>query len=231
MEGCGSLLGLASQRVVSICGASASAHGRRTSISPGTCNRVLGFRLFGVDPFHPYIAGRGISLATARLLDRLLLRAGIFVAKSGDSDSQSGRRLDCLRRQVGGRSTPKVQAPSCISKEQRTLQLPPRCPRAVSPRRSCRGILRLHESSPGRISSRGCVDGVQPIRPTGGFARPPLVEAVLLLDGDQAGQHAMSKITASLSGTMKVHCGHIPSGGQPDELSPDELRNAIEDAI
>ena len=56
-------------------------------------------------------------------------------------------------------------------------------------------------------------------------------EALLLLDGDEAGQHATSKIVASLSGTMKVHCGRVPSGRQPDELSPGELRNAIEDVI
>jgi len=32
----------------------------RSMDEPGTCIRVLGFRLFGVDPFHPYIASRGI---------------------------------------------------------------------------------------------------------------------------------------------------------------------------
>jgi DNA primase len=34
---------------------------------PSTCNRALGFRLFGVDASNAYVAGRGISLTTARL--------------------------------------------------------------------------------------------------------------------------------------------------------------------
>lgn len=56
-------------------------------------------------------------------------------------------------------------------------------------------------------------------------------EAVLLLDGDEAGEHASVKIAAGLSATMKVCCGRVPIGRQPDELLPDELRNVIEGAI
>jgi DNA primase len=56
-------------------------------------------------------------------------------------------------------------------------------------------------------------------------------EALLLLDGDQAGEHATVKIAASLSTTIKVYCGCLPIGRQPDELVADELRSVIRNAI
>ena len=70
---------------------------------PGTCNRVLGFRLFGVDPFHPYIAGRGISLATARLFGigyysgRGFLSGRVVIPihnQAGDLIAYAGRSVD-----------------------------------------------------------------------------------------------------------------------------------------
>ena len=201
---------------------------------PGTCNRVLGFRLFGVDPFRSlYSRPRHLARNGAAVRNRLLLRAGILVAKSGDSDSQSGRRLVyCLRRQVGGRSTPKVQAPSPAFRKSSELYNFHRAAHG-----QCRRVvvvegffdcMKVHQAGyPHVVALMGCSLSNQ----QADLLARHFVEAVLLLDGDQAGQHAMSKIAASLSGTMKVHCGHVPSGGQPDELSPDELRNAIEDAI
>jgi DNA primase len=38
-------------------------------------------------------------------------------------------------------------------------------------------------------------------------------DAVLLLDGDEAGEHAASKIATTLAGNMNVYCGRVPRGG------------------
>lgn len=56
-------------------------------------------------------------------------------------------------------------------------------------------------------------------------------EAVLLLDGDEAGKQATAKIAARLSGTLSVFRAYVPIGRQPDELLPQELRSIIEGAM
>jgi DNA primase len=56
-------------------------------------------------------------------------------------------------------------------------------------------------------------------------------EVILLLDGDEAGEQASAKIALNLSGRMRVHRGRVPMGFQPDQLSVDELRRIIENAM
>jgi DNA primase len=56
-------------------------------------------------------------------------------------------------------------------------------------------------------------------------------DIVLLLDGDEAGELASVKIADRLSGLVKIRCGRVPIGRQRDQLSAEELRRIIEDAV
>lgn len=199
---------------------------------PGTCNRVLGFRLFGVDPFHPYISARAISLATARLFGigyysgRGFLSGRVVIPihnQAGDLIAYAGRSVDG--------EPPKYKLPAAFRKSVELFNLH----RAVHGR--CRRVvvvegffdcMTVHQTGyPHVVALMGCSLSNQ----QAALLARHFAEAVLLLDGDEAGQHATSKIAASLSGAIKVHCGRVPSGRQPDELSRDELRDAIERAI
>jgi len=88
-------------------------------------------------------------------------------------------------------------------------------------------VSRVHQAGfPNVVALMGCsLSGQQADLLIRHFA-----EAALLLDGDEAGERATAKITATLSETMKVYRGRVPQGRQPDELLPAELRSVIEGA-
>jgi len=199
---------------------------------PSGFNRVLGFRLFGVDASHAYVAGRGISLATARLFGvgyysgRGFLSGRVVIPihnPSGDLIAYAGRSVDG--------APPKYKLPPAFRKSGELFNLH----RAAHSH--CRRVvvvegffdcMKVHQAGyPYVVALMGCSVSSQ----QADLLARHFAEAVLLLDGDEAGQHATGRIATSLSGTVKVHCGRVPPGRQPDELSSDELRSVIEGAI
>jgi hypothetical protein len=198
---------------------------------PGSCNRVLGFRLFGVDPSHAYVVGRGISLETARLFGigyysgRGFLSGRVVIP----IHNASGNLIAYVGRSVDG-APPKYKLPPAFRKSGELFNL------HRTAHGQCRRVvvvegffdcMNVHQAGYRQVVAlMGCsLSSQQADLLTRHFA-----EAVLLLDGDEAGQHATEKITASLSGTMKLYWGCVPRGRQPDELSPDDLRSIIEGA-
>lgn len=210
-----------------------SSRGNDRVIRPtvAASNRALGFRLFGVEPSHEYIAARGISLATARLFGIGYYRGHGYL---------SGRVVIPIHNRAGELV---AYAGRSINKEQPKYRLPPAFRKSGelfnlhrAAREPCCRVLvvegffdciKVHQAGfPNVVALMGCsLSAQQADLLTRHFA-----EAILLLDGDEAGERATPKITATLSETMKVCRGRIPQGRQPDELVPAELRGVIQSA-
>ncbi len=178
------------------------------------------------------ISGRGISLATARLFGigyysgRGFLSGRVVIPihnQAGDLVAYAGRSVDG--------EPPKYKLPPAFRKSAELFNIHRAAHKPCRPVVVVEGFfdcMKVHQAGhPNVVALMGCSLST---RQADLLARH-FTEAVLLLDGDVAGQQAKSKIAASLSGTIKVHRGRVPSGRQPDELSPAELRNAIERAI
>ena len=209
-------------------------HGEDGAIGPTVVagNRVLGFRLFGVDPSHAYLAGRGISVATARLFGigyysgRGFLSGRVVIPiqnQDGDLIAYAGRAVDGQQ--------PKYKLPPAFRKSgelfnlHRATRLQCRCVLIVEGFFDC---MNVHQAGfPNVVALMGCSLSSQ----QADLLNRHFAEAVLLLDGDEAGERASGKIAASLSATtITVLCARIPIGRQPDELMADELRCVIKGA-
>lgn len=195
-------------------------------------NRGLGFRLYGLDASHEYVAGRGISLATARVFGigyysgRGFLSGRVAIP----IHNEAGTLIAYAGRSVEG-DPPKYKFPAAFRKSAELFNLH----RAVQGQ--CRQVvlvegffdcMNVHQAGfPNVVALMGSSLSTQQANLlTWHFA-----EAVLLLDGDDAGERASAKIAVKLSGLMKIHCGRVPIGRQPDQLSADELRRIIEAVI
>ena len=213
-------------------GPSSSGNDRARRPTVAASNRALGFRLFGVDPSHHYIAARGISLATARLFGigyysgRGYLSSRVVIPihnRAGELIAYAGRSINTEQ--------PKYRLPPAFRKSGELFNL-----HRAAREPCCRVLvvegffdcIKVHQAGfPNVVALMGCsLSGQQADLLTRHFA-----EAILLLDGDEAGERATAKITATLSETMKVYRGRVPQGRQPDELLPAELRSVIEGVI
>ena len=129
-------LGLASPRVVWGLRTQAAREYGAVVAAPATCNRTLGFRLFGIDPSHPYVESRGISLATARLFGigyysgRGFLSGRVVIP----IHNQAGNLIAYAGRSVDG-APPKYKLPLAFRKSVELFNLH----RAVH--RRCRGVV------------------------------------------------------------------------------------------
>jgi DNA primase len=195
-------------------------------------NRALEFRLVGVDPTHPYVGSRGISLATARLFGigyyagRGFLSGRVVIPiqnYAGDLVAYAGRSVDG--------APPKYRLPPSFRKSYELFNLhrAARCRRRrVVVVEGFFDCINVHQAGyPNVVALMGCsLSDHQADLILRWFG-----EAVLLLDGDEAGQQATKKIAARLSETLKVFRAHVPAGRQPDELLPEELCSIIEGAM
>jgi DNA primase len=212
-------------------GPSSSGNDRVLRPTVAASNRELGFRLFGVDPSHEYIAARGVSLATARLFGIGYYHGhGYFSGRVViPIHNPAGQLIAYAGRSINGEE-PKYRLPPAFRKSSELFNLH----RAA--REPCRRVLvvegffdcvKVHQAGfPNVVAMMGCsLSGQQADLLIRHFA-----EAALLLDGDEVGERATAKIAATLSGTMRVYRGRVPQGRQPDELVPAELRGVIEGA-
>lgn len=195
-------------------------------------NRALGFRLSGVDPSHDYVAGRGIAPATARLFGigyysgRGFLSGRVAIP----IHNHAGELIAYAGRSANG-EPPKYKLPPAFRKSCELFNLH----RAVH--QPCRRVvivegffdcMKVHQAGfPNVIALMGCSLSTQ----QADLLTRYFSEAVLLLDGDEAGSRASAKIAGRLAGLLKIHWGHVPVGRQPDQLADDELRRIINDAL
>jgi DNA primase len=194
-------------------------------------NRVLGFRLFGLDASHPYISSRGISAATARLFGIGYYGAPGFLSGrvAIPIHNPSGALIAYAGRSVGG-EPPKYKLPPSFRKSAELFNLH-RAAHGSSRVVLVEGFfdcMKVHQAGfPNVVALMGC--SLSPRQ--GDLLAEHFAEVILLLDGDEAGERASEKVAASLRGSLKVHRGRTPTGLQPDELSADDLRRIIGDAV
>jgi len=201
---------------------------RQPALAPA--NRALGFQLFGLDPLHAYISERGISPATARLFG-----IGYYAGRG----FLSGRVAIPIHNEAGalvayaGRSVdeqlPKYKLPPAFRKSSELFNLHRAAHRrgAVVVVEGFFDCMQVHQAGFANVVAlMGCTLSMQQRE----LLERCFASVILLLDGDEAGRNATVKIAASLSAHMTVHCGHVPIGRQPDQLSAEELRSAVEDA-
>jgi DNA primase len=194
---------------------------------------VLGFRLFGVDPSHPYVVNRGITLATARhfgigyYFGRGIMSHRIVVpipSRSGNLVAYAGRSIDGAQPKY--RLPPGFRKAGELFNVRRAAQSPAHG--RVFLVEGFFDCMKVHQAGyPNVVALMGCsLSDIQAHLLAEHFR-----EVVLLLDGDEAGNVASNKIATRLSGNLRIHRGRIPPNRQPDELTCSELQAVIEDAV
>ncbi len=197
-----------------------------------TSNPPLRFALTGVQSNHPYLAQRGIDLATA---------AEFGVGFYAGSGLMSGRIVIPIRNLHGqlvayaGRALddrpPKYKLPAGFRKArelfnlQRAVASGARIAIVVEGYFDC---LRVHQAGfPCAVALMG--SSLSAAQESG--LRRHFEGIVLMLDGDAAGRAASEAIASRLSGWRSVQVARVPDGSQPDQLSPSAIRQLLAELV
>ena len=189
-------------------------------------NAPLKFQLKDVDASHPYLAERGITKATAETFG-----VGFFPGKG----SMHGRIVIPIHNERGelvayaGRSVdgtePKYKLPVGFHKSQVLFNF-----HRAAAEDDCLVILvegffdtmMLHHAGfPNTVALMGCQMSAAQER----LLVSQFEEAVVLLDGDEAGRNASRQIAARLVTQMFVRVVDLEDGRQPDGMSPEASGN------
>jgi DNA primase len=195
-------------------------------------NRPLRFALTGVEGNHPYLAQRGIDLATA---------AEFGVGFYPGPGLMSGRIVIPIRNLHGqlvayaGRALddrpPKYKLPAGFRKArelfnlQRAVASYARIAIVVEGYFDC---LRVHQA--GFACAVALMGSSLSAAQESGLRRH-FEGIVLMLDGDAAGRAASEAIAARLSGWRSVQVARVPDGSQPDQLSPSAIRQLLAELV
>jgi DNA primase len=191
-------------------------------------NLPLHFALTGVERNHPYLAQRGIDLATA---------AEFGVGFYPGPGLMSGRIVIPIRNLQGqlvayaGRALddqpPKYKLPAGFRKAlelfnlQRSVAAGGKTVIVVEGYFDC---MRVHQAGfPWVVALMGC--SLSAAQESGLLHH--FEQIVLMLDGDAAGRAAGAAITARLSGWCPVHVLRLPDGSLPDQLSCSTIRQLL----
>ena len=192
-------------------------------------NPPLKFTLKGVDLAHPYLGDRGIAEGTAALFG-----AGFFPGNGLMKgrvvipiENERGELVAYVGRAIGG-GEPKYKFPPGFKKTLvlynlvRALKAPDA--RRVVVVEGFFGTMKVHQAG------FPCVVGL--MGSTLSEAQEKLLsehfrEAVLLLDGDEAGREGTAQIAARLVHKVFVKALDLPDGKQPDSLSAEEVRGLL----
>jgi DNA primase len=183
----------------------------------------LKFTLKGVDPAHPYLAHRGITRETAALFG-----VGFFPGKG----SMVGRVVVPIHNGEGeliayaGRSIddaePRYKLPENFKKSLVLFNLH----RAKGQGRvvvveGFFGTMKVHQAGfPGVVGLMGWSLSEE----QEDLLAKHFHEAVLMLDGDEAGRKATPESAARLARKMFVRAVELATGAQPDRFSSEEIR-------
>ena len=196
------------------------------SISASQANLPLGFQLTGLDHVHPYLEGRGIAPSTARALG---------IGYYGGPGMMKGRVVIPVHNQAyqpvayAGRSVqgeePKYRFPPGVHKSQELFLL-------HRARHSGNDAVILVEGffDAAKVWQAGhrnvvALMGSSLSDVQAGLLQKHFRSAVLMLDGDTAGQAATEAITRRLSQVMDVEPIHLKPEVQPDQLALREIND------
>ena len=204
----------------------------------GLRNKPLGFTLHGIDPAHPYLAGRGVDAETAKIYGvgyfpgrgSMAGRVAIPIHdENGELVGYAGRAID--------KSEPKYKFPAGFHKSSVLYNL-----HRVTDRMDLMGLYGVVGLGlPVVVVVEGFFDCIRVDRPEYpcvalmGSSLSPMQEelliqhfagVVLMLDGDEAGEKGMHDALVRLSRKLWVKTITLPPGQQPDMLS-DEMITAL----
>ena len=186
-------------------------------------NALLKFTLKGVEPAHPYLAHRGITGETATLFG-----VGFFPGKG----SMAGRVVVPIHNEKGelvayaGRSIdnaePRYKLPANFKKSLVLFNLH----RAKGQGRvvvveGFFGTMKVHQAGfPSVVGLMGWSLSEEQEK----ILAEHFHEAVLMLDGDEAGRAATPEIAARIARKMFVRTVDLTTGAQPDRFSSEEIK-------
>lgn len=207
---------------------SAAGSGEPKLVPEKEGNPPLRLRLRGVDPGHPYLAGRGIAVATARYFGVGFfagpgLMSGRIVIPIGDA---SGRTAAYCGRSLDGQA-PRYKLPAGFRKSLVLFNL-----RRAAACGSDRVVvvegffdcMKVHQAGLASVVAlMGCsLSAEQESLLLDRFDR-----VILMLDGDAAGRAASRVIRARLSGQCGAAVVSVPEGSQPDQLAPTVIQRPL----
>lgn len=200
----------------------------RTPVEPEEPNQPLGFALQGVVCDHPYLNSRSITPYTARIFG-----VGFY----GGSELLHGRVVIPIRNEKGellayaGRaidgSEPKYRFSAGFRKSQILFNLH----RARNAGQQTVVVVEGFFDAM-KIHQAGCHNVIALMGCTMSDHQAQLLihrfsQAVLMLDGDEAGRHGSDAIANRLSAQMKVAVLHLPDGAQPDQMASKEITQLV----
>lgn len=195
-------------------------------------NRPLGFALRGIDTRHPYLARRGISLATAQLFGVGMYHGNGFLTGRCviPIRDENSRLMAYAGRAVNGEE-PKYRFPAGFRKSQVLFNLD----RAVET--GGRNIivvegffdaLKVHQAGhPSVVALMGCSFSQRQSE----LLFSHFAGVTLMLDGDEPGRRAAEVIAQRLKPKMPVHQVDLPDCVQPDQLSSARINNLVGPAL
>ncbi len=191
-------------------------------------NPSLGFVLRGVDCDHPYLSSRSITPYTARTFGvgfysgTGLLQGRVVIPirnEKGELVAYAGRATDA--------SEPKYRFPAGFRKSQVLFNLH----RARQTGRESVVVvegffdaMKIHQAGYRNVVGlMGCTMSDHQAE----LLAQRFSQAVLMLDGDEAGRHGSAAIGRRLSTQMQVAVVNLPDGTQPDQLASKEITQLL----
>jgi len=196
-------------------------------------NKALAFELTGINHSHSYLAARGISLETAEIFGMghfpgKGLMSGRVVVPIHD---EAGKLVAYAGRALNGEQ-PRYLFPSGFRKAQVLFNLH----RAT--RNECRGSVIVVEGFFDclKIHQAGFRNVVALMGVALSGSQQKLLEdhfgsVALLLDGDEAGRAASSRIAEQLIRKVFVRIVDVPAGLQPDQLSANDIGMVLKGTV
>jgi len=195
-----------------------------TSTAPEENNKPLAFTLQGIDPHHPYLAGRGVGTNTAAYFgtgfysEKGLMEGQIIIPihnEDGILVAYAGRGL--------GQTEPRYKFPVHFRKSHVLFNLH----RAVHHGKAVIVVegffdcFNVYQAGfPCVVALMGC--SLSHRQET--LLQHHFRQVTLMLDGDNAGRRAGAVIAARLATKLAVRVVEVPLGTQPDQLSADQIR-------
>jgi DNA primase len=192
-------------------------------------NKPLTFQLKGVEPDHPYVAGRGLDHKTAELFG-----VGFFPGKGSMSGrvvipihNERGELIAYAGRAIDG-SEPRYKLPAGFQKSLELFNLH----RAVQFKNRSVVIvvegffdcMRVHQTRYPCVALMGSSMSEQQEL----LLRRHFTGAVLLLDSDEAGRSATDACLLRLGRGWWIKAVMMPDGIQPDMLESEEIQELLE---
>jgi 5S rRNA maturation endonuclease (ribonuclease M5) len=188
-------------------------------------NPPLTFVLRNVDPWHPYLAKRGIQIDTAKMFG-----VGFY---SGDGflsgrivipiHDHAGQLIAYAGRSLAGEE-PKYRLPAGFRKSQVLFNLHRASSSGEKKAIVVEGFfdaMKIHQAGHTNVVA---LMGSSFSQRQSDLLAAHFTSATLMLDGDPAGRHAADVIQSALVSRMPVTRIDVAHGRQPDQMQPVEIR-------